>query len=131
MNASWAKQNEVIKRARRFLIIGLGVTFLHVLVASILIETILPQPSAANGIAFVISTMASYICNTLWSFSRAPAIANLMRFLVVSLCGLFLAMSLAALVEYLGFSYWIGIASIVTTIPVLTFSLHTIWTYKE
>ena len=124
------RESPLLKRALRFGVTGIGVTLLHVIVAAGLVETVLPQPAWANGIAFVISTTASYIFNTLWSFSQAPAAGNIMRFVAVSFVGLGIAMSVAHLAEVIGLSYWLGIAGVVLTVPPTTFLLHSIWTYR-
>lgn len=120
----------LLKRGLRFLASGICVTLLHVIVAAGLIETILPYPTIANGIAFVISTTASYLLNTFWSFSSAPAVGNMLRFVSVSMVGLVIAVTVAHTAEALGLSYWLGIAGIVLTVPPTTFLLHSIWTYR-
>lgn len=120
----------VLKRGLRFLVSGLCVTLLHVVVAAGLIETILPRPTIANGIAFVISTTTSYLLNTFWSFSSKPALGNVLRFVTVSMVGLTIAVAVAHTAEVLGLSYWIGIAGIILAVPPTTFLLHSIWTYR-
>jgi putative flippase GtrA len=119
-----------VRRAGRFGIAGLLVTGLHSIIAAGLIETILPRPALANGIAFVTATACSYLLNTYWSFSRTPAPANLLRFLGVSLLGLAVAMSVAGLAAANGLPYWAGIICVVITVPPITFLLHNYWTYR-
>lgn len=117
-------------RAWRFGASGLLVTALHAVIAAGLIETVLPEPSLANGIAFLIATTASYLLNTHWSFARAPSKANLRRFLTVSFTGLLIAMAVSGIVAALGWPYWLGIACVVALVPPVTFLLHHNWTYR-
>ena len=120
----------VAKRALRFGISGLFVTGLHALIAASLIEFILPRPAIANGIAFVVATFASYMINTIWSFSQSLVLANLLRFLTVAVIGLLLTMAISGSAAAAGFSYWVGIACVVLVVPPCTFLTHTFWTYR-
>lgn len=119
-----------IRQAGRFAFSGVLVTCLHALVAASLIETVLPRPALANGVAFVAATFASYMINTLWSFSQSPVLANLLRFLIVAIVGLLITMTISGLAASYGFSYWVGIFFVVIVVPPCTFLLHTFWTYR-
>ena len=120
----------ITKRALRFTLSGLLVTGLHVLVATVLIEYILPVPSLANGVAFLVATVFSYLVNTIWSFSTPLHGKNLIRFCIVSLLGLSLAMSVSGVAQYLGLYYLYGIFLVAIVIPPITFILHNFWTYR-
>jgi putative flippase GtrA len=118
------------KKALRFAVSGFIVTSLHVLIASTFIEMVLPTAAIANGVAFIVSTIFSYFINTLWSFSSLLHKKNLIRFCLVSLIGLSLAMSLSALAQQYGLDYWYGIFLVVSFVPLVTFLLHNYWTYR-
>lgn len=119
-----------IKRVLRFGISGVLVTILHVLIASAFIEFISPMQSVANGVAFVVATIASYLIHTKWSFSSSLHGKNLFRFCTVSCFGLFLAMAISGIAQMLGLHYWYGIAAVVCMLPPVTFLLHNCWTYR-
>jgi putative flippase GtrA len=118
------------KQAMRFAISGLLVTGLHVLIATAFIQFVLPVPSLANGVAFVVATVFSYWINTTWSFSSTLHGRNLVRFCIVSFVGLFLAMFISGAAQYYGLHYLYGIAFVVCIIPPVTFLLHNFWTYR-
>lgn len=122
--------SEQLKKAQRFAVSGVLVTGLHVVVAAGFIHLILPKPAVANGVAFVVATVFSYLINTLWSFSSPLHARNLIRFLVVSGVGCVLAITVSGLAELYGMHYWIGIASVVAIVPPVTFILHSMWTYR-
>lgn len=128
ISALW--DSALLKRALRFAVTGVGVTALHVVVAASLIETILPQPAWANGVAFLVATSTSYLLNTFWSFSQIMTSGNLLRYIVVSLLGLGIAVAVSGTAEAMGLSYWLGIAGVVLTVPPTTFLLHACWTYR-
>ncbi len=109
---------------------GLLATALHVLVAVSFIELIFPSPMIANGVAFTVATVFSYLINTLWSFSGRLHGKNLRRFAVVSVLGCLLSVAVSGLAEHYGLRYWIGIAFVVFTVPPATFLLHGFWTYR-
>jgi putative flippase GtrA len=120
----------LIKRALRFAFSGVLVTLLHVLIAVTFIEYILPAPSIANGVAFAIATITSYVINTKWSFSSQLHGRNLFRFSMVSIFGLSLAMGISGAAQAYGLSYWYGIGAVVCAVPPATFILHNFWTYR-
>lgn len=118
------------RQALRFALSGLLATGLHVLIATAFIQIILPAPPLANGVAFIVATIFSYLINTLWSFSRPLHGRNLFRFFVVSCIGLFLAMTISGAAQYLGLHYLYGIGLVVCIVPPVTFLLHNFWTYR-
>lgn len=118
------------KQALRFTVSGLLITGLHVIIATTFIKMVLPVPVIANGLAFVIATIFSYLINTLWSFSSPLHGKNLFRFCLVSLIGLILAMAISGAAQYFELHYWYGIGLVVCIVPPVTFLLHNFWTYR-
>ncbi len=119
-----------LTKATRFSITGLFVTGLHVFVATYLITVPTWHPSIANGLAFVLATLVSYVMNTVWSFSAPLERRTLHRFVGVSVLGCMLAMAISGMSSHLGFDYRIGIGFVVVTIPPISFVLHSLWTYR-
>lgn len=124
MNIEW------IRQLRRFIASGLGVTATHIVVATLVFHNVAQSQPIANGVAFSFSTLFSYVINSLWSFSVPLRRQTLFRFLVVSLAGLCLTVSISFVAESLQYGYWSGVLGIVITVPALTFLLHKTWTYK-
>jgi putative flippase GtrA len=120
----------VLKRAARFGLSGLLVTGIHVAIAVAFINLIWPNPPLANGIAFTVATIFSYLINTLWSFSSRLHGRTLFRFVFVSLVGCGLSVGISWFAEFRQFSYWIGIGGVVMVVPPVTFILHSAWTYR-
>lgn len=118
------------RQALRFALSGFLVTGLHVIFATTFIHILLLAPSLANGLAFVVATVFSYLLNTTWSFSSPLHGRTLIRFFVVSAIGLSLAMALSGAAQYYGLHYWYGIVFVVCTVPPVTFLLHNFWTYR-
>jgi len=118
------------REAWRFAVVGIGSTVLHIAVASALIEVARYTAGEANGIAFMIATLASYWLNTRWTFHAPLALGSLSRFLLVAVFGLILTVGIASAIEKVGYHYLVGISLVVTIVPALTFWIHTLWTYK-
>ncbi len=114
----------------RFAATGVLVTGLHVVIAVTLIRFGGWSPPLANGAAFVFATIASYLVNTLWSFSQPLHGRNLARFLKVAVLGVLISVGVSAGAERLGVHYLLGIAAVVVTVPTATFILHVSWTYR-
>jgi len=119
-----------IQRGVRFAVTGLFVTALHALVAIGFINFISPLLPLANGVAFAVATVVSYVINTTWSFSARLHGRTLLRFLLVSVGGFFLAMLVAWAAQMAGLHYLLGIVAVALTIPAFTFVLHNFWTYR-
>lgn len=120
----------MIQRGLRFAVTGLFVNALHALVAVLFINFVVPQPPLANGVAFAVATVVSYVINTTWSFSARLHGRTLLRFSLVSVCGFFLAMLVAWVAQMAGLHYLLGIVAVAVTIPAFTFVLHNFWTYR-
>ncbi|MCY7330868.1 MAG: GtrA family protein, partial [Saprospiraceae bacterium] len=114
----------------RFAWVGVGVTALHVLVATWLITAQGVSPVTANGIAFVTATLVSYIANTLWSFKHKLHSHSLLRFMSVSMVGLLSTLGISAVAQVIGLAYYFGIAAVVLVVPGVSFLLHRAWTYR-
>jgi putative flippase GtrA len=120
----------LLRRAIRFALTGIFVTGVHFVIAVMIIELIIPAPPLANGMAFVGAALVSYLINTIWCFSGQLHGRTLLRFIVVSILGFFLAMLVAWIAEEAGLSYILGICAVALTIPPMTFALHNFWTYR-
>lgn len=129
MNAKKLSQ-AFTRQALRFVFSGLLVTGLHVYIATAFIKYLLPAPPLANGVAFLVATVFSYLINTMWSFSSPLHRRNLFRFCVVSLIGLSLAMAISGTAQYYGLHYLYGIGFVACTVAPVTFLLHSFWTYR-
>lgn len=125
-----SERSVLIRRALRFGLTGIGVTALHALIAVLFIEYVWPLPPLANGVAFGIATVVSYVVNTTWSFSGRLHGRTLVRFVTVSVVGFFLAMLVAWIAQVAGLDYRLGIVAVALTLPVFTFVLHNFWTYR-
>jgi putative flippase GtrA len=125
-----AEKTALIQRGLRFAVTGLFVTALHALVAVLFINFVVPQPPLANGVAFAVATVVSYVINTTWSFSARLHGRTLLRFSLVSVSGFFLAMFVAWVAQMAGLHYLLGIVAVAVTIPAFTFVLHNFWTYR-
>jgi len=124
------EKSALIQRGLRFAVTGVFVTALHALVAVLFIHFVAPLPPIANGVAFAVATVVSYLINTTWSFSARLQGRTLLRFLLVSAGGLLLAMVVAWAAQMAGLHYLLGIIAVALTVPAFTFVLHNFWTYR-
>ncbi|GLC91572.1 hypothetical protein Tamer19_09800 [Cupriavidus sp. TA19] len=122
--------NQMLGRLFRFGVSGMIATGIHVAVATQLIWLLHASQVSANGIAFVIANIGSYLLNTIWSFGARPTRDSYLRFLAVSLLGLALTLAISAGAQVAGVGYWVGLAAILSVVPVITFVLHRRWTYS-
>lgn len=121
----------LIRQAQRFVISGLMATGVHVAVAICVLRFVLPIPTIANGVAYVVATAFSYIANTMWTFSNPLHTHTLLRYILVSLFGGVLAVAVSGAAEHFGLHYGYGIALVVLIVPPVSFILHRSWTYRD
>jgi putative flippase GtrA len=124
-------QLHVTVRAFRFAVSGVLATSVHVAIAAAMLKGMLLEPALANGIAFAVATVVSFVANTTWSFASRVGVVPLVRFATVSLVGCALAMAVAACADLAGFGPWAGIGFVVLVVPPVTFVLHNTWTYRK
>lgn len=120
----------IATEAPRFVLVGIGITALHVAVATLLVMVSHLHPAIANGVAFAVAVPVSYLSHTLWTFESSRSRKRLARFLLVTLAGFVLTVAIAGMVEMLGFPFYAGIGAVVVIVPGATFSAHKLWTYR-
>lgn len=125
------QEQSVTGRLLRFGMTGMLVTLMHALIAIACVEAGLAGPALANGAAFAGATLLSYVINTRWSFAKPLRRHTLARFLLVSLVGFCLAVTIAGAAEQAALDYLLGIAAVAMVVPVLSFCMHNFWTYKD
>lgn len=118
------------KSALRFVVVGIIATVIHMMAAAGLIEVAQVHPTVANGAAYILANLASYIANTQWSFNARMDFVTWRRFVAVSLAAWMLTMAIASAVQMAGGHYMVGIALVVTIVPMLTFMAHRTYTYR-
>ncbi|MDP4836922.1 MAG: GtrA family protein [Burkholderiales bacterium] len=114
-----------------FAVSGVIATLTHVITAIALIEELGIGQTYANGMAFSLATLISYVGNTVWGFDSKIGKATAWRFLLVSIAAGLLTMLIAWLVERSHGHYLFGIASVVLIVPPATFLAHQFFTYRH
>jgi putative flippase GtrA len=114
-----------------FVCIGLAATAVHVVMAAHLIGTHMMPPALGNAIAFLFANLFSYFSQSAYVFQRPPTPVQYWRFLCVSLVGLAVVAAISSGFEVLGVHYLAGIAAVVLVLPLVTFGLHSLWTFRN
>jgi putative flippase GtrA len=123
----------LFKQALRFAAVGAAASATHVAIALALIERAHLPVLTANGLAFTVAVLVSYLGNHSWTFTRAGHHdRHLPRFLAVSLAGLALNQAIVfTTVTLAGLPYLVGILIVIAVVPVLTFALSRSWAFVE
>jgi putative flippase GtrA len=121
---------QLLRQGSRFIVTGALATAIHAAIAIAFMQLIAPAPALANGCAFAMATLFSYLGNTLWSFSSSIRARTFLRFLAVSAGGCLLAMGVAGAADAAGWNYLVGILLVVCVVPPVTFVAHRRWTYR-
>ena len=119
----------MILSARRFVLTGAVATLVHSSITVALVELAHLHPSAANGLAYLVASIVSYVINTRYSFRSHYSFATWLRFILVSLLAGSLAAAIAWFVDWTGGQYFVGLGIIVTVLPMFSFLAHRYFTY--
>jgi putative flippase GtrA len=112
-----------------FALVGVLSTLTHVCVAALLIERLGLRAPVANGVAFGVATLVSYVANTHWSFQARLGLATAWRFALVAGAAGLMGVAIAWWVEQAGGHYALGIALVVLVVPACSFMGHRFFTY--
>jgi putative flippase GtrA len=113
----------------RFALSGLLTTLTHIAVAYTATMRFALHPGLANGLAFVIANSLSFALNTLWTFRAEASMRTWRRFAAVSLLGAAVSTGIATIVAAAGGHPLLGIALVVSIVPVLSYVAHRRYTY--
>ena len=116
----------------RFGAVGLAATLLHVVLVLALVEGPDLPVLLANGLAFCAALALSYLGNHGWTFrANGGHQRHAPRFLAVALAGLVLNQAImAASVDGFGLDYRLGLALVVTLVPLLSFLANRTWVFQ-
>ena len=123
--------NKHSQKIIRFGIAGIFITFIYISVGLLLMHINGLNKALSSPIAFIIANICSYLIHTRWSFSTNYKIKNFTRFYVVSFIGLMVSWG----APILGRAYDFNEVSILLItsliIPIVSFMLHSLWTYRS
>lgn len=120
------------RQAASFGLIGATATATHVLVALAARHLVHLPPLSASFTGYLAAVSVSYFGNTYLTFGAAPWRRDqIVRFLVMSLCGLALGQGIIwLLVTRMGLAFWIGLAGMVCVVPALSFVAARLWVFR-
>lgn len=123
----------LFEQALRFAAVGAAASATHVAIALTLIERAGLPILTANGLAFTVAVLVSYIGNHSWTFTRVGHHEqHLPRFIAISLAGLTLNQAIVfTTVTWAGLPYLVGILIVIAVVPVLTFGLSRAWAFVD
>lgn len=113
----------------RFGLVGVANTLAHACVVIALMEAFAPPAFVANGVAFMLANLMSYVLNSRFTFSTPVSFTGYRRFLLVSLVSLALTLLITLVAEYLGWHYGIGLVMVILIVPILNYLVMKAWAF--
>lgn len=113
-----------IRQFVKFGFVGVFNTGLHALVVIVAHNSLHFAVVSSHVLAFMIANLFSYFLNSFLVFERAPAFANYIRFLAVSLFSLAATVTIAAICEGAGLDYRVGLILVILIAPPMTYLLQ-------
>lgn len=118
----------------QFVVVGGSAAATHLLVVGLLVQALGLQPLVANVLAFLVAFVVSYNGHVLLTFSQTNARgwATMARFFSVS-CLSFVCNELLymAVLHWLHWHYFWGLACVLVFVAVGTFVLSKFWAFKS
>lgn len=120
-------------RIWRFGLVGFVATLVHAGVGMGLHHGAGMSPLWANFFAFTAAVVVSFVGQSRLTFPEATADRRAFgRFVCVALFGLGLNQVIVGIVTGpFGQPYWVGLALVVTTVPVATYNLMRLWAFRD
>lgn len=117
----------------RFGLVGVAATLTHLGMLRLGVERFAIPPVPANGLAFCLAVLVTYLGQSLWVFRQPDhSFVRLRRFLASVLAGLLANMAIMALtVGVFGLDYLVGFVSGLIIVPVSTFFLNKFWVFRK
>lgn len=113
----------------RFGITGGFATLTHLVIAFSILYFISKSVWLANFIGFLCAFCLSYLMQTLFVFKKTLSFSNLSRFFTVQFSALICSQSLSELIGTA--NHYLQVILVVITIPLITYIIHKMWTFKE
>lgn len=119
------------RRIGWFVLSGLIATSLHAWVALTATRQFEWTAGPANGLAFIVASVVSYYINTLLGAKRKSTLPLFLRFCSVAAICAALAYVIASGASWVGAGDILTVLIVSATMPPITFTMHTLWTYKN
>jgi putative flippase GtrA len=113
----------LFQQIRRFALVGVLATVLHVAVAMVCVTKIALNPLVANFFGFTVATLWSFFANWAWTFEKKTAVGNSAhKFLILSLCCFLLSeLIVFVAVSQMNLPMWAAMLPVVVLVPSLSF----------
>lgn len=122
---------KVVRLFTGFSLIGLFNTLIHFLIVVGCVEIFEVHPVVSNILAFIVANTFSFWANSRWNFRTGMNYGRYVKFFTVSTVGLIVTVLMSSLAEWLKLHYFFGILFIFIAMPILTFTMHYKWTWRE
>jgi len=113
----------------RYILVGGTSTFIHIIVASLYAYFIIDSVFKANIIGFFVAYIFSYILQSKLVFKHILNIKTSMKYFIVQFLSLIFAITISTL--FASFNIYIKILITSMLLPLITFVIHKLWTFKS
>ena len=121
---------KVMSEILKFVLVGItNVLFYFAMVYFFLLILDL-NPVIANGVAYFVTSIYSYVMNSFITFQLAFSFSKLLKFIVASIFLSLLASLITKLILFFGYDYAVSMFVIILGLPVISFSIHKHWSLK-
>ncbi|WP_081617512.1 GtrA family protein [Acetobacter aceti] len=123
-------QKFISYRFFKFFVCGVLSTLLYVISSFYLYKLHVDQ-EISSCLSVLSSGLFSYIVNTTWTFNDRMSKKSFFKFYVVTFFTSILSSVEVYFAKTLNANYWECIGLVVITMPLLSFSIHRLWTYSH
>ena len=113
----------------RYAIIGVIATVIHLVVAAIYIRYIHDDLLFSNIIGFTLAHIFSYFMQSKHVFEHEPSVTKASKYFIVQFGALLISIFISDTLDE--FNTYIKTIIVLFIMPVITFTTHKLWTFKE
>ena len=117
---------EIIK----FLFVGVTNVFILLVLAFFFVRILSVDPLLANGTAYFLSAISSYLMNSLITFKKPFSYLMLTKFLIASIFLSLCASLITAVTLRYDYDYLVNIFLIIFGLPLFSFFIHKYWSLR-
>tara|TARA_B100000787_G_scaffold130655_1_gene99575 strand:+ start:1144 stop:1506 length:363 start_codon:yes stop_codon:yes gene_type:complete len=117
---------EIIK----FVFVGVTNVFIYLVLAFFFVGILNVDPLLANGTAYFLSAIYSYLMNSFITFKKPFSYLMLTKFLIASTFLSFCASLITAVTLHYNYDYLVSIFLIIFGLPLFSFFIHKYWSLR-
>jgi len=119
----------ILYKLTRYAIVGVIATIIHLFIATIYIRYIHDDLLFSNVIGFILAYIFSYLMQSKYVFEHKVSLAKASKYFIVQFGALLISVFISDTLD--DFNTYIKTIIVLVIMPIITFTTHKLWTFKD